>query len=213
MAIPVKRWQRDSLPLPSPPLLLALSLHWPFQEELCTESVIVFSRLFSFWVWERLISWRTRGKAGQKDRKRANRKWTKVSRGEKSDRRRTVRIHSHTWIFSDKHNETHRMNGIMWKTGESASVSPRTLESVTNQGLTEICDCLLCVHMQNSTLLQLIHYYFHSKAQDRRTSVVINYIISSSGWLTENWCSAGTEYFHYQLICPLLFRFVDDLFS
>lgn len=48
MDIPVKRWQRDSLYLPSRPLLLTLSFHWLFQEELCTGNVIFFSHLFHF---------------------------------------------------------------------------------------------------------------------------------------------------------------------
>lgn len=43
---PNEKMAEDSLSLPSPPLLLTLSLWCLFQEELCTKSVIFFSSIF-----------------------------------------------------------------------------------------------------------------------------------------------------------------------
>lgn len=85
MAIPVKMWQRDSLSLPSPPLLFALSLHWLFQGELYTGRVIFFPCLFVHFGCENVSLFNGHGGKGQKGSKQktnkglichAGRSWT-----------------------------------------------------------------------------------------------------------------------------------------
>lgn len=155
MAIPVKRWQKDSLSPPSSSLACAFSplafsgrfMHWECD---------FFPRLFSFRVWECLISWWTRGKKGQKRQKESKQKSNKgpiwhVGRSQTVTGQFTyTHTHGHSLINLMKHTGWMGLCGIQ----EGNSVSPRTLKPRTNQGFTEI----LYVHMQHQICFNLFSF-------------------------------------------------------
>lgn len=79
MAISVKRWERDSLFISSPPLVLILSLFCLFSTRIrCWQSDFHSPFLIQFCVWECFNSWWTQGKEQKGREKKANRKATKV---------------------------------------------------------------------------------------------------------------------------------------
>ncbi len=67
MAIPVKMWQRDSLSLPSPPLLFTLSLRWLFQGRIMHWESDFFSLVFFHFACENVSF--LNGHRGKKDKK------------------------------------------------------------------------------------------------------------------------------------------------
>lgn len=124
--------------------------------------------LFSFWVWECLISWWTWGKKDKKT-EREQTEYEQRShreRREKSDRHRTVHIRSHTHGYS--------LTNIMKHTGKSHGVhiQPKNLHWYL----------WLLVCPQNSHLSLTIPWIL----RHRITWVINKYITSISGRLIEN---------------------------